>query len=1239
MAKGPHICAPLFNKMRSLCTALLAFCLLSFPTFSQIKCNSLFWEITGKNLKKPAYLYGTMHVSNKVAFKLPDSFFVALKSVDRFALETDPEKWLDSYYKKGENPVKISKENSSGGSNFYKYAFYINKLDNNDIQNLIKYDPRIVNGLFHRKHQGSENFEENSFLDMFIFQAGKKYGKAFASLENLDEASELVNRAELALKDADDEDKMSSSQRRKFLNGMDYEEFIQDAYRKGDLDLLDSTNRLFRPSAGYHKYMLEVRNRMMVRVMDSLLQTQSVFAGVGAAHLPGNTGMLQMLQKLGYKVRPVFNSMDIESKYKAEVEKTNFPVVLKPFVEKDSLFSVQVPGKMVDISTIKSYKYYLYPDMANGCFYMVLSAQNFGGLLGISPNSYQSKVDSLLFENIPGKILKKEPFVSSNGWKGIHIENVTARGDHQVHRFMFTPHQFILVKVHGFQEYVKGPEVQAFLSSLTFFDKHADLVEKSWPEMGVKVKLPGQIFLQNTAHFQERPYCHVLASGLDNEGKQFVFLRTPFHDYRNLEEDTFELGLMADQFCIANGFKMKHKKHVSKSLLPELVFTAEYGKAIFFGKVVLGHPFYYLMLTNSNKKSETYFKSLVLSKPVYTEPFQTYIDSSLFFSVQVPEVRSKRLEDVQAYQPKILKNKTRKGDDSPDHEEYYLNRSHYFTALGSQEAVAVDFVRFSRYSAVEVEDSFWVSRSRRYGGYGDLALKKQTRWERNGLKYAEFLYGDTNTLGVLRVRLILKGEALYVLKTHSDPERLGGAFADRFFETFQPTDTLMGTDLWTSKADLFFKDLFGKDEVKKETARFAYFDNDVEFLPKDHPKILQKLRSRDFFAETQKMKRNLIFELSESKDDKVADELQKLFQELTDSTELQYHILRTLASIQSTKSTQHFLNLVLSDTPPLEDADEGKELFEPFFDSVQLGKQLFPRILELTRYPEYKGPIHNLLAWLAYQGGIPPDAYRPYLSVLSREMKDEIQRQYSRDKDPRERSRYGNSVELDKPDTRKDPMESDVFSDPSDDASDTYFGNLTLYTLSISILPFLDEAPTRALWNKLYRIKDQKTLASIFSYALSRKVPIPDSLMGKIYSHPEAMLHWYKCLQKYDLLQHFDKKYLKRTEFAKTVLLAYENLDPVKDTVEFVKKIACRNKYQDGYLYFFRQKAEQNNTYNLHITGFVPKDEKQWVPYNTVRNMEREYSDSDDLKKSIEEMVMEVRCQYRRRASNNRYRF
>ena len=56
------------------------------------KYQSLLWEITGNGLKKPSYLYGTMHVSDKLAFNLPDSFFIALKSSNAVALELDMDK-------------------------------------------------------------------------------------------------------------------------------------------------------------------------------------------------------------------------------------------------------------------------------------------------------------------------------------------------------------------------------------------------------------------------------------------------------------------------------------------------------------------------------------------------------------------------------------------------------------------------------------------------------------------------------------------------------------------------------------------------------------------------------------------------------------------------------------------------------------------------------------------------------------------------------------------------------------------------------------------------------------------------------------------------------------------------------------------------------------------------------------------------------------------------------------------
>src|SRR5439155_19793164 len=63
------------------------------------KYPSLLWEISGNGLKKPSYLFGTMHVSDKLAFHLGDSFYTAIKSADVVALETNPESWQDDYSK------------------------------------------------------------------------------------------------------------------------------------------------------------------------------------------------------------------------------------------------------------------------------------------------------------------------------------------------------------------------------------------------------------------------------------------------------------------------------------------------------------------------------------------------------------------------------------------------------------------------------------------------------------------------------------------------------------------------------------------------------------------------------------------------------------------------------------------------------------------------------------------------------------------------------------------------------------------------------------------------------------------------------------------------------------------------------------------------------------------------------------------------------------------------------------
>src|ERR1044072_6076625 len=66
------------------------------------KYPALLWKVSGRRLSKPSYLYGTMHVSNRVAYYLSEQFFEALRNVDVVGLETNPGEWLENMENTGE---------------------------------------------------------------------------------------------------------------------------------------------------------------------------------------------------------------------------------------------------------------------------------------------------------------------------------------------------------------------------------------------------------------------------------------------------------------------------------------------------------------------------------------------------------------------------------------------------------------------------------------------------------------------------------------------------------------------------------------------------------------------------------------------------------------------------------------------------------------------------------------------------------------------------------------------------------------------------------------------------------------------------------------------------------------------------------------------------------------------------------------------------------------------------------
>jgi len=129
----------------------------------QAQNKSLFWEISGNGLTKKSYIYGTMHVNDKISFHLSDSFFTNLLGSDIVANESNPETWGDLN--------DLMKSNDFNSYKKFYTEFYLFPTTKQNIQTIFIND----NGKYFRNMlSGAEgdqaDFQEDTVLDMFIFQ-------------------------------------------------------------------------------------------------------------------------------------------------------------------------------------------------------------------------------------------------------------------------------------------------------------------------------------------------------------------------------------------------------------------------------------------------------------------------------------------------------------------------------------------------------------------------------------------------------------------------------------------------------------------------------------------------------------------------------------------------------------------------------------------------------------------------------------------------------------------------------------------------------------------------------------------------------------------------------------------------------------------------------------------------------------------------------------------------------------
>jgi uncharacterized protein YbaP (TraB family) len=276
--------------------------------------EGLLWEISKKGTKT-SYLYGTMHTSNKRVISMSSMADTQLDKCEVMAGElllgeSDLMAMVGLMFMQDSTLEMLLPEN--------KYRVVRKKLveELGAMAALLeKVKPMFLVVMIEEQRNNKPSQDEKDSpmamfgngskepLDLYLQSKAKKKGKEVIGLETVEEQMSAFNtvslkeQAEMLYQsltntNSDSEIEKGKTSMEKMLD-LYYEQKIDSLYFITTQSLSSVSN----------KKLLGERNATMATRMEKIMQNKSLFAAVGAAHLAGDEGLIELLRKKGYKVR------------------------------------------------------------------------------------------------------------------------------------------------------------------------------------------------------------------------------------------------------------------------------------------------------------------------------------------------------------------------------------------------------------------------------------------------------------------------------------------------------------------------------------------------------------------------------------------------------------------------------------------------------------------------------------------------------------------------------------------------------------------------------------------------------------------------------------------------------------------------------------------------------------------------------------------------------------------------
>jgi uncharacterized protein YbaP (TraB family) len=264
--------------------------------------NSLLWEVSGNGLAKSTYLFGTFHLMCKDDINFSSQLKTAVQNANTIYLELD----MDDPNMMMSGLMMMNMKNGKKLSDLYTAAEYAK------LQRFFKdslkmpftlfesMKPFLLVAMLYPKMMPCKTVSGVEEELMKLAKLNKKEIKGLETLQQQAAVFDSIPYKEQAKELLKSIDSMKA-------NKKEFETMLSvyKSQRLAAIEALFSKNEFGMQE--HEDILLYNRNKNWVKQLKTIMQAEPVFVAVGAAHLVGTKGLIALLKKEGYKVKPLIN--------------------------------------------------------------------------------------------------------------------------------------------------------------------------------------------------------------------------------------------------------------------------------------------------------------------------------------------------------------------------------------------------------------------------------------------------------------------------------------------------------------------------------------------------------------------------------------------------------------------------------------------------------------------------------------------------------------------------------------------------------------------------------------------------------------------------------------------------------------------------------------------------------------------------------------------------------------------